>query len=472
MVPAAGALPPGPPAPTGGLVVPTLDVAWRPPSMTAGDIEGLRKALSGGSALVVLLGPRLADAGTAAVLRTLPQQLDPALTKVASAVGPLFGVLINGRELPLERERGAETSPEGPRGPARYRWSSLAAAPAPVVALEGHEDARVLAIDDAEIDPNGWRRLPAHTVGSCEAAVQALAMAQEQSLALVEPFLDHADGLLAAVYRSELQSHLSGWVEGLEPFADVRPTGATDAQSRRRHACGRAAWDRLQVHLACAETDGPCGGAPRLFLVEGVRAGVVASAKVIEPDCSLRLDRDYEQEWQDAAAEAARVVGSGLDPAWSELAARLGAISAAAEALGDVCEPRRRRFAATDLAAFRQQLGRIGAALRAVEPPRTTARWVPSSGSFHVAGVGAVHELARFDAGINSPSRRVVQEANALRAMVFERARCESDRDALPMAVTVLSGQPRTVEFFGYFYEEELMCGDLPPLGSTPPNAG
>ena len=63
-----------------------------------------------------------------------------------------------------------------------------------------------------------------------------------------------------------------------------------------------------------------------------------------------------------------------------------------------------------------------------------------------------------------------VGEARGLRQFVLSRAVCRG-ATGLPLAIALV--QPRAaegdaVEFFGYVYEEELACAELPPVGAAP----
>ncbi|MCA9711240.1 MAG: hypothetical protein KDK70_35710, partial [Myxococcales bacterium] len=55
----AGPLPHGPAEPGGGLPVPSLDVAWAPPMLVAGDLAPLREALARHASVAMHLGDRL-----------------------------------------------------------------------------------------------------------------------------------------------------------------------------------------------------------------------------------------------------------------------------------------------------------------------------------------------------------------------------------------------------------------------------
>jgi hypothetical protein len=141
----------------------------------------------------------------------------------------------------------------------------------------------------------------------------------------------------------------------------------------------------------------------------------------------------------------------------------MGTVTEVYAVLEDLCVPRRRRFAATDVLEMRNRLGRIGAALASEDVTASEARWVLESEPLVVPGLGTTRSLARFEAGPGSVNAGIVAEARGLREFVLAHSLCKAGHAATPMAA-VVAEPGRGVEFFGYFYEEELFCGPLPPL--------
>lgn len=446
---AAGPLPPGPAAPERGLPMPSLDVEWTPPMLTAGDLDGLRGALAQHAALLVRPGPRLQGPEWEERLQTLMHALQPqAEVSVASGAGEPF----DGHPLPVSRV--------ATDGRPRYAWDqgSLPAAGSVVVLL-----------DDAEIDPGRWRALPAEAIGSCEAPMAALATGQEQSLAELEPFLDHADAVLWQVYRAALEATVPRLTAELEPYEGLRTRAEFDDNgSWEQYQCGHAYWEYLQNFTRCGDEPASCPAAPRVFLMGGARIGTPEPSFYIPDGCAAKVGRDYVIELRTVASEAAEVATEHLDPGWVALSDRLGAVTEVYEALEDVCSPRRRRFVPQDLDAMQQRLAAIGETLAVEEPAHPAGRWERSELPFHVPGIGPVQQVAEYDAGPGSPSEMVVAEARALRELVLQRALCRSNDPPLPLAVAVADASGG-VGFFGYFYEEELFCGDLVPHGVASP---
>lgn len=458
---AAGPLPHGPSEPVRGLPMPSLDVAWTPPMVVAGDVEQLRAALALHRSVALHLGQRLGDPEHVIGLEALVRTLHPDIAIAAEEVAPRpFGE----QALPLERE------PDDGRARPRYRFDDrmLAASPEGMGATGGAEPGppptAALVVDDAALDLGRWRALPARTVGSCEAPMAALAAGQEQSLAELEPFLDHADATLWQVYRPALRDILPQLLSELEPYRTAPDrTALSDDREHTQHQCGHAYWEYVQSFARCGEALASCPPAPRVYLMGGARIGTAEPNAWIPPGCATAVGRDYVAELRTVAVESAQVAQEHLAPSWSALADRVGAITEVYEALEDVCAPRRRRFAEADLQAARGRLAAIGEALASDEPAHPAARWAVADEPFHVPGYGPVRQVARYHAGPGSASEAVVGQARALRELVLGRALCRTGQPALPLAVALVGASGHT-EFFGYFFEEELLCGELPPL--------
>lgn len=449
----AGPLPRGPAEPEHGLPMPGLDLQWMPPILSAGDPLPLREALRRHASVLIQPGDRMGGPEWAHRGRELMRALHPEITVVPgeAQAGPFAGVA-----LPLDRVANDDDTTR-----PRYRWTG-GVLPASSAA------SATLLVDDAELDPGAWRALPARVVGSCHEPMAALAAGQEQSLAELEPFLDHADAVLWQVYRSTLQATVPRLTDELTPYQALRTRSEFDDNgSWEQYQCGHAYWEYLQNFARCGAETRSCPSAPRLFLIGGARIGTAEPSFYIPEGCAAKVGRDYVAELRTVAAEAAEVAQEHLAPSWSALADRLGAVTEVYDALADVCVPRRRRFAPTDLVTVRQRLASIGRALASDELALPTGRWTVSGQPFHVAGFGPVQQVAFYDAGAGSPAQTAISEARALRELVLKRALCRSARPALPLAVALVGGDGQ-VESFGYFFEEELFCGDLPPLLHEP----
>lgn len=455
---AAGALPRGPSEPGQGLPMPSLDVPWTPPMLVAGDVEQLADALAGHDAIALQLGDRFGGPEALARVAALVRTLRPGVAITAEEVEaePFAGVA-----LPLVRE-----ADDGRTRP-RYRFDGRVPV-GDVLGGPASAASAVLVIDDAKLDAGQWRALSASAVGSCHAPMAALAVGQEQSLAELEPFLDHADATLWQVYRPALQAIVPQLRAELEPYRTPKDRAELrDDRELLQHQCGHAYWEYVEAFARCGEALSSCAPAPRVFLMGGARIGTAEPGVWIPEGCAAAVGRDYVQELRTVAVEAAQVAQEHLAPSWSALADRVGTITEVYEALEDVCTPRRRRFAEADLHAARARLAAIGEALASDDDADPLGRWAAAEEPFHVPGYGPVQQVARYHAGPGSASETVVGQARALRELLLGRALCRSGQPALPLAVALVrpSGE---VELLGYYFEEELVCGELPPLRGAP----
>ena len=439
--------------PTEGLAFPGLDLEWAPPVATAGDLEALSAALARFPEITLQLGPRLAGVAWEQRVAALVTTLSPTTRVVMRSRGALSGLLEPGPALQRPRRT------LGPEGRPRYSAVSLRST------WPTGQVTALLSLDDATVDPGVWQAMPAVSVGTCEPAMQALALGQEQALVQLAPFLDQADAALAASHRAQLERHLTAIAAGLDAAAG----SGSASEVAAREPCVRGYRAELTAYAGCM-TAASCPGSPRVVLAGGVQViapDVPAVATPVAGSCAALVGRDPSAELRVLAQTATRSVTATLDPAWVMLADRLGKLSEVHAALEDICTPRRRRFAGPDLAEARRRLARIGVAL-ASEDHGGEGLWQVGEPPVGAPAGGA--SLARFEAGPGSINAGIVAEARALRDFVIGRSMCRSGHAAAPVAVLLAAPGPGAGElaYFGYFHEEELFCGDLPPLGFGP----
>jgi hypothetical protein len=442
----------GPPAPQGGLAFPSLAVAWTPPMLTAGDPWALAAALGRGEALTLAMGPRLAGAAWEQRGAALVAALSPATRVSARRSASLLEIVEPSRDLKHPRRS------LGSRGRPHY---------AAVLRLHAAwPKGQVLAIDDAEVEAGAWESLPAVSVGSCEPAMQALALGQERALAQLGPFLDHADALLWRMYRAELRAFVPGFMAELAGYAQARPPeDFAEPQLWAQHQCGRAYREQVLRYAKCDGASSPCPEAPRLVLVGGARIAAVEPRPAAGEHCPALVGRDYSAELRRLGQSAAEAASGGLSSEWTMLADRLGALTEVHATLEDLCTPRRRRFAEADLEEARRRLTDLGAGLASDVLEAEAGRWQIRDEAMHVPGLGAARELARFVVDSTAINAGIVAEARALREYVLERSLCRPAGAAAPLALMLAEQPGAGASFFSFFYEEELFCGALPPLG-------
>ncbi|MBL9103279.1 MAG: hypothetical protein JNL82_20200 [Myxococcales bacterium] len=433
----AGELPGGPPPPTRGLDMPSLAVEWTPPMLAAGDVSGLAAALARHPQVTVALGPRLAGETWELRAAALVAALSPG-TRVVERT---------------HAELAALAGPEAELRAPRRTTPAASGRPRYAAALQVKVGGPTLALDDVAVDLPRWQALASSSVGSCDAAMRALADGQELGLARLAPFLDHADGLLARLYREELRAFLPALANGL-----AAPRSGPAEACRRAYAADVASLGRC-----AADADGECAGTPRVVLAGGVKIAAAAPGFAAASGCAAQVGRDVPAELRRLAQAAAESASARLDRGWLTLADRLGTLTEVHAALDDVCTPRRRRFAAADLAEARARLVAIGAALASEDLGAQGGRWSAGGEAITVPGMGAMQTLLRFDGGPGAVNAGIVADARALREFVLARALCKAGHAANPLAALVADPQGGPA-FLGYFYEEELFCGPLPPL--------
>ncbi|MBZ5715180.1 hypothetical protein [Nannocystis pusilla] len=454
-VPASGShsqLPGGPPPPRHGLQLPSLAVAWSPPTLTAGDAEALAAALAASPSVEVLLGP--GQAGWDARLGPALQALSPGLKITSVREAEQAAIVARPEALAGVREAGP--------GRPRYRSGDILLQE---TWLQRHDPSAssIVSVDAAALDLTAWRALPAARVGGCEPAVRALAEGQEQGLAQLEGFLNHADALLWQFYSAQLAAFVPEIQAELRPFAGGQAPSEPDAKAR--FECGRAYWEHLQPYVACKSAE-RCQVAPRVVLsAGGARVAAPEPALALSDRCPMLVGRDYPGELRQLGLDAAEAATAALDRDWSTLADRLGAVAEVHAVLEDICTPRRWRFAAPDLLEARDRLAGVGELLSSPELAPPQATWRVEAADLFVPGAGPMRQLARFDPGPASVNPTIAAEARALREFVLSRAQCRSGHDPRPMSVLVADAESGRARFFGYLYAEELVCGDLPPLG-------
>lgn len=436
------ALPEPPEPPAHGLPVVPLGEDWAPGRAIAGDLQGLRDALRDARAVRAKIEPRLMTPGQDGPVRDALQQLRPDATWTLEALAWADAVVGVPSLQRLEADVGA-----APRYPTHG------------MSPRGSVGETTVVIGEAPVDLTAWRALPAASAGSCEPVFEALALGQEQSLAYVEPFLDHADTVLRLRFRAGLAQVLPELRAQVEPYASPEPRADATPDEAEAHACGHALYARVEEAARCS-ADRVCPTAPRMVLRGG--AAVAMPAPPWSPgDCGARVPLRVEETLQSIATEASVATVSQLEPRWVTLVDRVGAIGAVYEALDDVCSPRRRRFAAEDLADARARLERVERALGS-DVLDESGRWDVGVGSLFVPGAGPMITLATFRAAEAGASQTAIAGAKGVRRFLLSRSLCRSGYGELPLAVAVFEPGASTPSFAGYLYEETLVCADLP----------
>ena len=447
--------------------MPPLELDWRPPSAAAGDLEQLAAALAKHARVGLLVDADVKGLDTmqlaALVGRLAP---DVAVHPIGSgdAKRPRLAEVIL-EDLPLLPSMG-------PGG--RTRWAlpmaneALELDASRLQAWAELGDPAVLVIGAVEVDAPVWRELATAAVGSCEPLLSALLEGQSQSLTLLEPFLDHADAVLAAAYAVELAQVVPQIEQELAEFAPERARTDFDANGWARYQCGQRYLQYLQPFAACVKSGDAqtCQMTPRLFLRGSARIGTVEPSDYIPTDCARRIDRDYVEALRAPARAAAELAEDHLDVGWMILAERLATLSEVHAAIEQVCTPARRRFSEDDIQTLRDSVAELGplfAREHAGAYP-ADARFLANDASFHVPGLGLVRQLARYDGGTGSASRALIAGAKQLTSFGRAHARCVPRPGEAPLMAVLIDTGGVEAEFLGFFYGEELWCEELGAL--------
>jgi hypothetical protein len=419
--------------------MPPVDMEWSPPSLVVGDVKRLAEVLRTRTGAGVVPSGEL----DLAALKAALEALAPALELTPRASTPVLGVL-GPVPLVVERKQGL-WSGEGVVVDEDFLTRARA---------DG--DGTVLVLGEAPIDKATWQRQPALVEGDCEPVLEAIGTGQGQSLAIIEPFLDEVDERLAEIHRKELAKVLP----------TVRATLERTAKGDDEHSeCARA-WLAILVRWerAHAEADPLI---PRIYLAGSPRIAVIEPSAPMQA-CTAKLDPDPGDQLGEPARIAARTVAPQLAASSSEPSSRVAALDEVHAALEDLCRPRRRRYAESDVQVFRARLERAMELYR--DGPATidaSASWQAGGESFHVSGIGAATSLFEFRAGRDAPAPEIVGIARGLRELGLVRARCQAEPNGLPLAVAVIDVSSGTLDHFDYLYEEELVCRPLSYAGSV-----
>ncbi len=286
------------------------------------------------------------------------------------------------------------------------------------------------------------------------------------------------DASLWQVFRGQLAVYLPELQKDLASYGGDASQSQSQKQSQRQR-CGaayRELVDRYTVCLAPTEqrnSKRACAYAPRALLAQGeLQLGMIEPDVFIPGVCAQEFGRDVRNELRGMARESARAVTATLDPSWNELADRLATVGELHGALAEMCVPRRRRFSEADLDELHVRLARIGELLSsppltAMSPPERAPRagaWRVHGGSIPVPGLGDAYRVARFERAPDSLAEQVLAQARGMREFTFGRAVCQTRRETRPLALALIDTRVGALEFFGYFYSEELFCEGLEPL--------
>ncbi len=313
-------------------------------------------------------------------------------------------------------------------------------------ALKGAEG--MLTVRRIRVDDQKLRELRRRRRGDCSPLSEVLAGGVESGRSLLAAYEQAANASLERAFRRHLEVALSFW---REEVAAARVEADPSGEAIR---CLDAYQQMLESYAPCLERD--CGLQPAMLLCAGGAIGIDRGPFNALPDrCPAAGVRDYSAEIRELAARAADEVLPSLNGPWTGEVLRLAALQRLQNGIEDFCAPRHRRFSARDLESAREELRDLIARLGRKD---LDGEWYPSSGMERAPGTGPVEVVARLRALGSDPDRDVEEMLDRLRGI----ERCHRGGERTVQAALVDVGSSEVV-FMGIFFEEQLLCEDLPP---------
>ena len=434
-------------APTSTVAVPTPDVSWTPVSVGADRATSLAAALRDRKHIGVVVA-KAADA----------RDLEVRLDRMIKAVAPETAVTILGREAvpdtflagraPISyRGTSANRSVTGESEAPTYLSKNGSPAAAwrskkgPLKDLDG-----VLVVRSVKLDDVYSRSLQEPKTGGCEELDKALVGGLEGAVAYFASFEAGAAQLLGREFSRQLLRAMPFWREELKQTAEIAASGSQTAR------CAMA-YDRfLDKYDPCLK--GPCKLGPRVFAVEGL-AGMPDESALIPDVCPAEGMRDYADALRDVGDRAFSETLPLITDAWNGEMLRVEGLRVVRDGMSDICSPRVRRLREDDSAAARRSLDEFLVELGAGVYQGT---WEHMGGQERIVGVGPVRVLARVKATLADPR---VQAASLIKQMRTLN-RCNQGTGRL-LQISLVAPKTSEVLYMDIFYEEPLLCEDVPP---------
>lgn len=434
-------------APAGRLALAAPASPWTP-GMYGDAAAGkmLSDALAAHPTAMIVLGSELAGAEWEERAVRMVKAAAPGTSVVARARGSLDRLLEERGEIPyrVTHEQGGVDAYGQPyfvprEHPLSTEWLLKKKA------LKGAE--AMLTVRRVRPSAERMEELRRAKRGGC---IEALAELDRGRAAAAAAFADlerQADAALAESFRRQLGEAL--------PFLDAELERARADGSEP--GCAGALGAFLDAYRPCL--DGACALAPkfRAAAAGGIVAMDDGPAAAVPPRCAGGAGgRDYVGELRAAAGRAAAETFDAFPAASLSDVARFAAFEDAAARLADFCAARHRRYAEPEIASFNADVRALFEALASADVRGEIAA---AAGLERIPGLGPARVLARV--------LPVGTDPRAAGAGLFDRlagaARCASGTGDDILQASVISVGTSEVAFMGLFFEEQLLCGDLPP---------
>ncbi len=434
--------------PNGKLPIPDLSAQWTPAMIGGKQGEMLTAAIADRNAVIMVLERSLSGAAWEDRIFQMIKAASEKTSVVARKRGTLDKLLLERGEIPYRRT--LEASGVDVLGQPYYlpkdhmlntEWLSRKKA------LKGADT--LMTVRGLRVDDRKLKELRKRRRGGCDKLEATLAGASNEATTFFEPFMSWADEELQGAFERHLRKAVPFWRREISSALNRVDPGGEEA------GCLDAYRDYLDEFAPCME--GSCAASPKLGLAtDGVVIGMdMAPRNLVSDRCPSGLMRNYVGEMSDLASRAVEEVLPMLGGDWTGELLRYNALTRIERGMKDFCAPSHRRISMNDLTSAREQLNVLASDLSEVTP---VGEWISASGQDRIPGTGPVEILARVQAKGGDPEEAAARFVARLR----DFNRCAQGDERLLQVALVDVGSSEVV-FMGIFFEEQLVCEDMPP---------
>lgn len=444
--PEPGTAPEPPEPPSGSMDVPVPDAAWTPASIGCDKGRMLIQALRDQRNIALLL-PEASDIrGLENRIYQMVKAASPETNVVARNEVMLDHLLEERGEIPyrVSVEHAGHDVFGRPyflpkEHPLNTDWLSRREA------LSGAD--AVLVVRPIKIGDVQLKEMRRRYIGGCENFEKSLQAGLDAAGGYFSSYETEASEILGKEFHRHLSSAMPFWKEELAQFAATASPGSTESR------CADAYKKFLGKYDACLQ--GTCSLSPRVFAKAGGVVGMLDEDDLIPDTCPTSGMRDFSAEIKDLGDRALCEVLPSLEGEWTGEMVRKGALERFRSGMADVCAPRHRRIREDQLDSMR---GAVGEYLEMLKSEQFLSKWERMRGIERIPGVGPVQVLARVRPQTVDPAAG----ASGLLRQIRDLDRCRQGNERLLQAALIDVGTSEVL-FMNIFFEESLLCEDLPP---------
>ena len=423
--------------PEASLSVSVSDTAWTPVMVGPEKGEAFMTALRAQSKIALIV-PRMQGAGE---LETRVVQMVKAAApevEIVSQNETRLGKLLEDRDVV-----GYDTAAEGyflPKDHAlKKEWASKKAG------MKGVD--AVLAVRPMPSDSKIAQEMRGVHVGGCEDFEKTLSDEISASRGYFSEYEQDASDLLKKEFTRQLSTAVPFWKDEVKRAAAIAPAGSVE------QLCSEA-YDRfLARYDTCLR--GACDSAPRVFATAGGVIGMLDEGAWIPDSCPVAGMRDFAMEIRQLGDRAVAEVLPALEGDWTGEMVRMNGVEKLRAGIADVCAPKHRRIDAAGVEKARKEVVDYLADLR---DGHFLSTWERMRGQERIPGVGILQVLARVRSQMPAPGAQVIAILRRLRST----ERCAQGTGKL-YQVALIAPRDSRVLYMDTFFEEALLCDDLPP---------